>query len=729
MTIARVDPVARFTADWQHCVRAARTNPPHLADYVPDGTEARVAVLTNLVRIDLRHRWGGRGPAKRIAEYRKEFPEVDASPELVDLVCEEFAARRSRGPLPLEEFLAEYPELADAVRARLSGDHSHAGVVRVDRDPADLVPGQRVDDFDLRTELGRGRAGRVFLARQLSMQRVVAVRVAAAGGADPQPMVQLDHPNIVRVFDQRMLAFGGEIGRLVYMQYLPGGTAAQLLERRRAELLQRRRAADPGMGGALLLGALDAAIEAKGEIRPADSLVRAELATLSWPETVAWIGRRLADALGYADRHGIAHHAIDPANVLFTSEGIPKLADFAPGESTAAPPDSPAALRDWLAYRSPEQLAAALDPDAPAPDARSDLFALGVLLWELLTGTRPFADNPATVEAALRTRRAGVPAAALARLPGDCPPALRRVLLTCLDPDPRRRWQNGAVLAEQLDLCLDPRARDLVDPPERSWRVRLRAWRVVLVGLAIAVPNMLASAYNIDHNNMLMHSRQSAQTQRQFEIYSVIVNGFGFAVGTVLLIYLARYLILVPHGLRAGVRYDEDTLRKARASAVRLGDRAALIIFSMWLLSGLVYPLALRGTTDPVSASDYAHFMILHTISGVIAVTYPFLLTNFFIVRCVYPMFLGQGGVEQGAADDLRALRRRSGWYLLLAASIPLIAVAGSTLLHTPDLAKIIVTLRIMCIASIVAFVAVYLLFRAMEQDLDALRRVTAPGL
>ncbi|WP_431967338.1 serine/threonine protein kinase [Nocardia sp. bgisy134] len=721
MTVAPVNPVARFTADWQRCLRGAGANPPRLADYVPDGTEVRVAVLADLVRIDLRHRWGGRGPAKRIEEYRKEFPEVGNSPELVDLVCEEFIARRGRGPLPLEEFLAEYPELADAVRDRLTGDHYHSGMVHVDRDPGELAPGQRIDDFDLRTELGRGRAGRVFLARQRSMQRVVAVRVATAGGADPQPMVQLDHPHIVRVFDERVLTSGGEISSLVYMQYLPGGTAA--------ELLRRRRAADAEMGGALLLGALDAAIEAKGEIRPSDSLVRAELATLSWPETVAWIGRRLADAVGYADRHGIAHHAIDPANVLFTSEGIPKLADFTPGESTAAPPDSSAALRDWLAYRSPEQLAAALDPDTPAPDTRSDLYALGVLLWELLTGTRPFADEPATVEAALRTRRAGVLAAALAQLPADCPPALRRVLLTCLEPDPRRRWPSGAVLAEQLDLCLDPRARDLVDPPERSWRVRLRAWRVVLVGLAIAVPNLLASAYNIDHNNMLMHSRQSAQAQRQFEIYSVIVNGLGFAISTVLLVYLARYLITVPHGLAAGVRYDKDVLRKARAEAVRLGDRAALIIFTLWLLSGLVYPLALRGTTDQVSASDYTHFMILHTVSGVIAMTYPFLLMNFYIVRCIYPMFLGQGGIERAEAEDLRALRRRSGLYVLLAASVPLIAVAGSTLLSTPDLTKIIVSLRIMCIASIVTFVVVYLLFRAMERDLDALRRVTAPGL
>ncbi|TQM29191.1 serine/threonine protein kinase [Nocardia bhagyanarayanae] len=715
MTVTHADPVARFTTAWQHCLRAARDSPPRLADYVPDGTVVRAGVLADLVRIDLRHRWGGRGPAKRIADYRAEFPEVDASPELVDLVCEEFLARRGRGPLPLEEFLAEYPELAEAVRDRLTGDHGHAGVVRVDRDLTELAPGQRVDDFDLRTELGRGRNGRVFLARQLSMQRVVAVRVAVAGGADPQPMVQLDHPHIVRVFDERVLTSGGEIGSLVYMQYLPGGTAA--------ELLRRRRAAGEGAGGALLLGALDAATEAKGEIRPADSLVRAEIATLSWPETVAWIGRRLADALGYADRHGIAHHAIDPANVLFTSEGIPKLADFAPGDGTSTPPDSPTALRDWLAYRSPEQLAAALDPDAPAPDTRSDLYALGVLLWELLTGTRPFTEDPPTVAEALRERRAGVPAAALATLPADCPPALRRVLLTCLDPDPGRRWPNGTVLAEQLDLCLDPRARDLVDPPERSWRVRLRPWRVVLISLAIAVPNILASIYNIDHNNMLMHSRQSEQTQRQFEIYSVIVNGFGFAFGTVALVYLARYLITVPHGLAAGVRYDEGVLRKARASAVRLGDWAALIIFSLWLVSGLVYPLALRGTSDVVSPSDYAHFVVLHTVSGVVALTYPFLLTNFYIVRCVYPMFLGQGGIEPSEAAELRALRRRSGLYLVLAASIPLIAVAGSTLLPPPDLAKIIVTLRIMCIASIVAFVVVYLMFRAMEQDLDALRR------
>src|SRR5690606_13635807 len=106
----------------------------------------------------------------------------------------------------------------------------------------------------------------------------------------------------------------------------------------------------------------------------------------------------------------------------------------------------------------------------------------------------------------------------------------RRVLLTCLEPDPRRRWADAAVLARQLDLCLDQRARDLVDPPPTSWRRRLRPWRVPLVVAAVAVPNLLASLYNIDHNQALVTGRLSERTQQLFATSTLITNVLFFAL-------------------------------------------------------------------------------------------------------------------------------------------------------------------------------------------------------
>ncbi|MFE7801678.1 serine/threonine-protein kinase [Nocardia sp. NPDC057440] len=726
-----LDHVARFAAEWQRRVRDGRPDPPLLADYVPDGAQARLAVLTDLVRIDLRQRWIRPGLGKRITEYRKEFPEIEHSPVLADLVYEEFLIRRRHAPVEAATFLAEYPDLATEVRERLAavgadtvGDDAEIQSAPAELDSAqaaalvaELAPGQRVDDFDLRTDLGTGALGRVFLATQRSMQRLVAVRFSAGLSAAPRTMAQLDHPHIVRVFDQRMPVDSAAL-RLVYMQYLPGGTALDLLA-------ERRRVPEPA-GGALLLRAVDTAMEAKGEIRQTDSRVRAEIAELSWPETIAWIGRRLADALDYADRNGVAHRAIKPSNVLFTAEGIPKLADFALHDTTR-----PTAQTDSSPYRSPEELTAALDPAAPEPDTRSDIFSLGVLLWEMLTGSLPFDDDTAATgpHDSLDDRRHGVRSAALERIPADCPAALRRVLLTCLEPEPEQRWSNGATLAQQLDLCLDARARDLVDPPERSWRRRLRPWRILLVSLAIAVPNALASVYNVEHNAKTMHYRQTEEAQHQFEIFTAVVNVVSFSLGTAVLVYLCRYLISVPHGLRAGLRYSPEVLHRARTDAVLLGDRAVLVIISMWLLSGISFPVALHETSDGVAAADYAHFVALHVVSGAIALTYPFFLVNFYVIRCIYPMFLSHGEIRERDAARLHGLRRRSGFYLSLAASIPLLAVAGATLLAPSDLEKIIVNVRVLCIGSIVAFVAVYILFRALENDLRALERVTAPHL
>ncbi|MFE3618213.1 serine/threonine-protein kinase, partial [Streptomyces anulatus] len=379
-------------------------------------------------------------------------------------------------------------------------------------EPLDRIEvGQRIGDFELLTGLGAGAFARVFLARQTSMQRLVAVKISADRGTEPQTLAQLDHDYIVRVFDQRLLdtdsaPSGSRRLRLLYMQFLPGGTLLGLLRWVRETPPAQR-------SGKLLLDAVDAAMAEKGEIRPTDSSVRSEIAALSWPETVAWLGRRLAEALDYAAAHGVLHRDVKPANVLLTAEGVPKLADFNISFSRTVAGTSPVAyFGGSLSYMSPEQLEAChpgLGRTAADLDTRSDIFSLGVVLWELLTGAKPFDDSTAeaegrgdetTLEAMLERRTLGVDPAALERVPANCPTALRRVLLTCLDPDRSRRWADGGVLAKQFDLCLDARARDLVDPPPKSWRMQWRKWPLLVMILAIGVPNALASWYNIAHN-------------------------------------------------------------------------------------------------------------------------------------------------------------------------------------------------------------------------------------
>ena len=626
---------------------------------------------------------------------------------------------------------AETGELAEG---RTGTFGSAFAVISPSADLTQIEVGQRIDDFDLLIELGSGAFARVFLARQLSLQRLVAVKISANRGHEPQTLAQLDHDYIVRVFDQRILR--DRDWRLLYMQYLPGGT---LLDLGRVVFAGERR---PDSGQALL-DAVDIALESRGESRPTESITRAELATLSWPETVAWLGKRLAGALHYANSKGVLHRDIKLANVLLAPDGTPKLADFnvsfSRNVSGASPFDY---FGGSLSYMSPEQLMAYRPGhtlEAADLDTRSDIYSLAVVLWELLTGLKPFDDSAAkaaradsaglvgdttALELMLTTRAEGIPSAALSALPSDCPTALRRVLLKALSADRDQRWASGAELAEQLQLCLDPQARDLVDPPANSWRLRLRPFFLPIFALAILIPNLLASAYNIQHNQLLIVSRLSEQAQGRFMLVTTLVNLVFFPLGAAVLVYWFRYVILVPRRVRRGPAPPAESLVRARHDCVVAGDRVVFVVFGLWLLSALTFPSTMQFAAGGIPGRSAIHFFTSITVCGAIAIAYPFFLVTFFIVRSVYPELVAHGQTDPQEAEQLRALSRRLSRYLAIAASVPLLGIVAVSFLTAPEIAEVIVPIRVLCIGGIAGFVLAYWLSQQIESDIRALERV-----
>ena len=594
--------------------------------------------------------------------------------------------------------------------------------------------GQRLDDFDLLVELGSGVFARVFLARQRSLQRLVAVKISANRGNEPQTLAQLDHDYIVRVFDQRILR--DRDWRLLYMQYLPGGTLLNLVQ-------AIRRAGRPPDSGQALLDAVDNALESRGEIRPTESSTRTELATLSWPETVAWLGKRLAEALHYATSRGVLHRDIKPANVLLAPDGTPKLADFNISFARNVSGASPFAyFGGSLSYMSPEQLMACRPghmQDAANLDTRSDIYSLAVVLWELLTGLKPFDDSAAqaararsggsiadttALELMLTTRAQRISSAALAALPTNCPAALRRVLLKALSADRDQRWASGTELAEQLQLCLDPQARDLVDPPARSWRLRLRPFFLPIALLAGLIPNLLAAAYNIQHNQLLIVSKLSEQAQDRFILVTILLNLSFWPLGVAVLVYWFRYIILVPRRVRRGPAPPAEALAGARHDCLVASDRVVFVVFALWLLAGLIFALTLQFVAGGIPGRSAIHFIGSHTVSGAIAIAYPFFLLTFYIVRSVYPELVAHGQTNPREAEQLRALSRRLSRYLAIAASVPLLGIVAVSFLTAPEIAEVIVPIRVLCIGGIAAFVLVYWLSRQTESDIQALERV-----
>ncbi|WP_084510553.1 serine/threonine-protein kinase [Nocardia lijiangensis] len=714
--------VARFSEAW------ASGSPPDLSAYLPREPWARRTVLIELIKIDLEYRWLRHHFPKRLIDYRAEFTELREGPLPAELVYEELHAVRrgvhtADAPAALAEVTgaAEDPELSSDYRSTMIARPG----AQVLLDAIDV--GDRIDDFDLLMRIGAGAFAQVYLARQQSMQRLVAVKISHNHGIEPQTLAQLDHEYIVRIFDQRLIA-DGEL-KLLYMQYLPGGTLL--------DVLRLRRSTPEGQHtGQLLLDAVDDVLADKGEVRPADSAVRERTAALTWPETVAWLGRRLADALQHASERGVLHRDIKPANVLLSAEGIPKLADFNVSFSTRVKGASPLAyFGGSLSYMSPEQLEAC-HPELPATaadlDTRSDIFALAVMLWELLTGRRPFEDETSAGESEtslarmLELRRRPIDSKFLSDLPPDCPAALRQVLLKCLSPDRADRYSCGSELAQQLDLCLEARARDLVYPPPDSWRARLSRWPTPILWLSSLVGIGLATGYLATHAQNLIRERVPDAINSQIDrgVIACILAVLPLAV--VIYVYISRDLLAVLRGLREGRRYDESTLARMRSRTLLWGDLCALNTLLGALIATVTGVLLLRWLTDlPLRLQIHAAMTVL--VAGTISVAYTFFLSTFYVVRCVYPIYLRHGRATERDSADLHWLRRRTTVYLAVSASVPVIGVlAGFSALESDELALVRDSVLGLCAGAGLAFVAAYWLFRKLDADLRALDRVIA---
>ena len=122
------------------------------------------------------------------------------------MIAEEFHARRRHATAASAgEYLERFPQWKDEL-VQLIGSDAAAQAIREKAGKPDLLAaGQTVDDFDLLAAVGEGAFAKVFLARQRSLQRLVALKVSADHGTEPQTLAQLDHPHIVRVYDQRIL--------------------------------------------------------------------------------------------------------------------------------------------------------------------------------------------------------------------------------------------------------------------------------------------------------------------------------------------------------------------------------------------------------------------------------------------------------------------------------------------------------------------------------------------
>jgi len=364
-----------------------------------------------------------------------------ADPEsaaVFDFLADYLADRERGGARPLPEYLARFPGFEAAVAREYLEREGRLRPQPV-ADPLAAPEGSaRVGPYRLLRSLGHGGQGIVWLAEDTRIARRVALKVLAGGFVtterrarfrrEAESVAQLAHPGLCAVLDAEI---EGE-RPYIAMQYVPGRDLATLIAERAAEPVP---------------------------LVPDDrrGLLR-----------LCWLFERAARALSAAHEAGLVHRDIKPANLMVTPEGEPVVLDFGlarPVEREASPSPLTAVgeVYGTPQYMSPEQLAGERDLDP-----RTDVYSLGVTLFEALTGTRPF-DDGNRLELERAVRYAPLPLGRLRVGGAD----LRAVLEVATDKERARRYASALELAEDLRRL---REGETVRARPAGLAVRLARW-------------------------------------------------------------------------------------------------------------------------------------------------------------------------------------------------------------------------------------------------------------
>jgi WD40 repeat protein/serine/threonine protein kinase len=397
----------------------------------------------------------------------------------------------------LEECLATLELLRQA--ALSPGRGSAPEAILATREPA---PGQ-LGGYRLVRELGRDGMGIVYEAEQLSLGRRVALKVLPLAGAldarqlqrfhnEALAASQLHHPHIVDVFGA-----GCQRGVHCYaMRYIEGQTLAQLITRmRKISGLEPAHGpeGDPQGASSGAMSQVAAGPEAAGwpagaTGRLPDALAETGLVGPFTTEGSAWgpgycraaaaIGAQVAEALDYAHEHGVVHRDIKPSNVMLDTQGQAWVTDFGLAHlQRQAHVTQSGDLLGTLRYMSPEQALARRD----VLDHRTDIYALGATLYELLT-LRPAVPGQEREEILRRLTFEEV--VRPSRLNRAMPPDLEAIVLKAMATTPEQRYATALELADDLHRLLTDQPVQARRPsgPEHAARWARRHWRPLLSG-------------------------------------------------------------------------------------------------------------------------------------------------------------------------------------------------------------------------------------------------------
>jgi WD40 repeat protein len=466
-----------------------------LGQFLAATGELPTAQLADVLAVDQRQRWQ-RGERVPVSIYLEKYPALqhDAECALL-LVYGEFLLREELGEAPaLEEYRQRYPQYASRLEeqirlhralasssSRLDSGSQRTGLAGPHQAPTEAPPGSawrgvvwpRVPGYAILGELGRGGMGIVYRAWQTSLNRLVALKVllpSPAAGEDhlarfrieAEAVGRMQHPNIVHVYEVGQQ----DGGPFLTMEFMAGGNLSQKLA-----------------------------------------------GTPLAPRLAAELLETVARAAHYAHQQGILHRDLKPANILLTPEGVPKITDFglAKDLDVQSGQTGTGTILGTPSYMAPEQATGHTRDISPA----TDIYALGAVLYELLTGRPPF--HGATPLETLEQVRKQEPVPP-ARLQPNCPRDLQTICLKCLEKAPGRRYASALGLAEDLGRFRDgqPIQARPVGAAERAikWTRRRPALAALLAVSALALLALVGAAVALWYNTRLQAAVAEADTLR-----------------------------------------------------------------------------------------------------------------------------------------------------------------------------------------------------------------------
>jgi serine/threonine protein kinase/tetratricopeptide (TPR) repeat protein len=488
--------------------------------YLPksdDPSYHRIAV--ELIRVDLERSWA-RGSRKRLEAYRTVTPELFDDPvRLAEIGFEEYRLRKQSGEMvTAAEYERRYaidtsmwPSETDQDNDSTFGADSafySAPLVRSRRTLNFPAVGEKFADFELVEQLGRGAFGVVYRARQDVLGgRDVVLKITTARSVEPQRLARLQHTNVVPLYSMHeadglmaicMPFFGRRtLGEAIRDNSEPAhaGSLSTIAERNDQTL----PAAD--------FDAPNPASDAKS-VRPSAKAMDVSLAA----DLVA----QLAEGLSHAHQRGIVHSDLKPANVLITDDGVPMLLDFNLSRDSAASQKNTLFVGGTLPYMSPEHLRAIRDNGLVT--AQSDVYSLGVLAYEMLTGLRPFADQLGefddTVDVLIADRRRTP--TSVCELNPQVSAGLASIVQHCLEFEPSTRYQSADQLADdlrryQLDRPLRYASEPSIKERATKWvRRNSHAVRRIAAAALVAALVAVTAMYSIRHYRLASLEQEAA---------------------------------------------------------------------------------------------------------------------------------------------------------------------------------------------------------------------------